>query len=382
LQIGIDASRARLGIRTGTEHYSANVLRALTETGDANKHQFSLYVNSAETDAQKLFGFALPGNFRLRPIPFRRLWTHLRLSREMLRHPPQVLFVPAHVVPPIHPRRTVVTIHDLGYLYYPEAHTRFARWYLHLSTIWSARVARQIIAVSAATAADLQRRYRVPARKIRVVLHGVDPAFRRVDDPAQVAAVTARYGLGGPAPYLLFVGTLQPRKNLAMLIDAFAGLRAQWDEAADGPAPRLALGGKKGWLYKALFAQVKQLGLAEAVRFLGYVADEDLPGLISGAAAVVLPSLYEGFGLPALEALACGAPLLAANASSLPEVTGDAALLLDPHDPPAWTEAMGRILRYPGLRADLAARGPERAAGFTWARCAAETLRVLEEAGR
>jgi glycosyltransferase involved in cell wall biosynthesis len=298
----------------------------------------------------------------------------------MACRPPRVLFVPAHVVPIIHPRRTVVTIHDLGYLYYPEAHTRFSRWYLHWSTIYSARVARRIIAVSAATARDLQTRYNVPAEKIRVVLHGVDPAFRRVTDAA-VAEAAARYGLDGPQPYLLFVGTLQPRKNLGLLIDAFAALLQDWDAAA-GPLPRLALGGKKGWLYDTLFAQVERLELGDAVRFLDYVADADLPILISGATAVMLPSLYEGFGLPALEALACGAPLLAANASSLPEVTGDAALLLDPRDPAAWTAAMRRVLTDPVLRASLSRRGPERAAHFTWARTAAETLRVLEEAGR
>jgi len=283
-------------------------------------------------------------------------------------------------VPLLNPRRTVVTIHDLGYLYYPEAHTRFSRWYLHWSTLFSARTARRIIAVSAATADDLARRYHVPRSKIRVVLHGVDPVFRRITDPAVIAEARVRHGLGA-GPYLLFVGTLQPRKNLSMLIDAFARLLDAWD-AADGPPPRLALGGKKGWLYDTLFAQVERLDLIGRVRFLGYVPDADLPPLMSGATAVVLPSLFEGFGLPALEALACGAPLLAADATSLPEVTGDAALLLDPRNPAAWAAAMRRVLRDPDLRADLARRGPERAAQFTWARTAAQTLAVLEEAGR
>ena len=292
--------------------------------------------------------------------------------------PPQVLFVPAHVVPPIHPPRTVVTIHDLGYLYYPEAHTPSARLYLDGSTRYSARAARRIIAVSDATKRDLVARYGVPARKICVVLHGVDPEFRHVTDPTAVAAAAARYGLDNARPYLLFVGTLQPRKNLGLLIEAFAQLRGGWDPAG-GVLPRLALGGKKGWLYDTLFAQVRQLGLEDDVRFLGYVADGDLPALYSGAAAAVLPSLYEGFGLPALEAMACGTPLLAANASSLPEVTGDAALLVDPRDAGAWTAALDRVLHDPELRADLRWRGTERAAQFTWARTAAETLAVLTE---
>ncbi|HUS13932.1 MAG TPA: glycosyltransferase family 1 protein, partial [Chloroflexia bacterium] len=124
MHIGIDASRALKGIRTGTEHYSANLLRELTVCPGARAHQFSCYVNSDESDPRALFDFDLPAGFRVRAIPFPRLWTHLRLSREMAQHPPRVLFVPAHVVPVIHPRCTVVTIHDLGYLYYPEAHTR------------------------------------------------------------------------------------------------------------------------------------------------------------------------------------------------------------------------------------------------------------------
>lgn len=382
MYIGIDASRGVAGVRTGTEHYSANLLRELARLPAAQAHRFTCYVNSTEQDPRTLFGFDLPAHFRLRPIPFPRLWTHLRLSGEMLHRPPRVLFVPAHVVPPIHPRRSVVTIHDLGYLYYPQAHTHFSRLYLHWSTIYSARVARRIIAVSSATARDLQGRYRVPAAKIRVVLHGVDPAFRRVADSATIREAGARYGLDEARPYVLFVGTLQPRKNLALLIEAFARLRAGWDAAAAGPAPRLALGGKKGWLYDSLFAQVQSLGLADEVRFLGYVADADLPVLISGATVAVLPSLYEGFGLPALEALACGTPLLAADASALPEITGDAALLIDPYDPDAWAAGLRRVLTDPDLRADLTRRGPARAAGFTWARTAAETLRVLEEAGR
>ncbi len=379
LRIGMDASRAASGVRTGTEHYSARLLAALAADPAAGADRFICYVNSTERDPAALFGFGLPPNFTVRAIPFSRLWTHLRLSGEMLTHAPRVLFVPAHVVPLAHPR-TVVTIHDLGYLYYPEAHTSSSRWYLDWSTRYSARVARRVIAVSAATARDLTARYGVPAAKIRVVHHGVDPAFRPVTDRAAVDAALVRHDLAGPAPYLLFVGTLQPRKNLGMLVEAFARMRVAWPESA-GPAPRLALGGKKGWLYDTLFAQVKDRGLEDAVRFLGYVPDGDLPALYSGAAAAVLPSLYEGFGMPALEALACGTPLLAADASSLPEVAGDAALLLDPRDPEAWAAAMTRVLTEPDLRADLARRGLPRAATFTWARTAAETLAVLHEVG-
>src|SRR5438045_3243805 len=148
LTIGIDASRAIISARTGTEHYSTNLLRALAQLPEAGPHHFILYVNlQSEKEARKGLGFELPPNWEISAIPFKRLWTHIRLSREMMRNPPDVLFVPSHVVPLRHPRRTVVTIHDLGYLYFPQAHPFFSLIYLRLSTRFSARAARRVIAV-------------------------------------------------------------------------------------------------------------------------------------------------------------------------------------------------------------------------------------------
>lgn len=380
MHIGIDASRAVRGRRTGTEHYSAHLLHALSRLEQAVQHSFSCYVNSgAEQDALELFGFALPANFTVRHIPFRRAWTHLRLSAEMIQHPPDVLFVPSHVIPLWHPPHSAVTIHDVGYLYYPEAHTRLSRLYLHLSTWFSTRAARLVIAISQATADDLQRHYRVPVAKLRVVRHGCDPAFRPVDDRREQRRVREQYGLPPDRAYILYVGTLQPRKNLGRLVEAYAeGLKAG---RLGQPAPLLVLAGKRGWLYETLFAQVQALGLEAQVRFPDYVAQEDLPTLISGAAAFALPSLYEGFGMPALEAMACGTPLVAANTSSLPEIVGDAGLLLDPNDTAAWVAALEAVLTDPALRVRLQGAGMARVVQFTWPRAAAQTLRVLEEAG-
>lgn len=380
MHIGFDASRAVRGRRTGTEHYSAQLLHALSRLEQAVQHSFSCYVNSpVDQDALELFGFALPANFAVRHIPFRRAWTHARLSAEMIQHPPDVLFVPSHVVPLWHPPHSVVTIHDVGYLYYPEAHTRLSRFYLHLSTWFSTRAARLVIAISQATADDLHRHYRVPKAKLRVVRHGCDPAFRPVDDRGEQTRVRDKYHLPLDRPYLLYVGTLQPRKNLGRLVDAYAaGLEAH---RLGQPEPVLVLAGKRGWLYESLFAQVQALGLEESVLFPDYVAQEDLPTLISGAAAFALPSLYEGFGMPALEAMACGTPLVAANTSSLPEIVGDAGLLVDARDTAAWTEALHAVLTDPALRVRLQGAGMARVVRFTWPRAAAETLRVLEEAG-
>ncbi|MEA2576116.1 MAG: hypothetical protein QOH93_3414 [Chloroflexia bacterium] len=371
LTIGIDASRAVIAQRTGTEHYSASLLAALAQLPEVELYSFRLYVNMAAAgEAQERLGFDLPPKWRIVAAPFPRMWTHLRLSWEMLSRPPRVLFVPSHVVPPCHPRRTVVTVHDLGYLQYPQAHTRASRLYLHLSTFFSARSARRVIAISEATKRDLVRHYRVPPRKISVIYHGRDPIFAPVEDQARVAEVAARYGV--QAPYCLHVGTLQPRKNLGLLIEAWDILRGSMEQP-----PQLLLAGKRGWLYDNLFEMVQARGLTDLVRFADYVERDDLPALYSGALALTFPSLYEGFGLPPLEAMSCGTPVIASTATSLPEVVGDAGILLDPHDPRPWAEAVQRLIRDTGLQSELRRRGLERASRFTWERCAHETLQVL-----
>jgi glycosyltransferase involved in cell wall biosynthesis len=359
--IGIDASRMAWARRTGTEQYTAHLLEALVPQGGS--HRLRLYFNRLPEPRPAWLDQA-----EVRAMPFPRLWTHLRLSWEMLGRPPDVLFVPAHVLPLWRPRRTVVTIHDLGYLHVPGAHPPRRRLELHLSTAWNARVATRVIAISQATKADLVRHYRVPEDKIAVVYHGVEARFRPTPDPA----VPARYGL--PDRYFLYLGTLQPRKNLERLVQAYGRL--------PGDAPALVLAGAKGWYFERIAAAIAGLGLNERVFLPGYVADADVPALLSGALALVYPSLYEGFGLPALEAMACGTPVLAANTSSLPEVVGAAGLLVDPQRVDEIAAAMQRLLADESLRADLGRRGRERAALFSWDRCARETLAVLAPGGR
>jgi glycosyltransferase involved in cell wall biosynthesis len=193
-----------------------------------------------------------------------------------------------------------------------------------------------------------------------------------VRDQQKITDTVARYGIS--RPYCLHVGTLQPRKNLGVLVEAWERLRAEVGEPA-----QLLLAGKRGWLYDDLLKSVESRGLGDLVRFADYVEQEDLPALYSGALAFVFPSLYEGFGLPPLEAMSCGTPVLSSNASSLPEVVGDAGLLLDPNEPGAWADAVKRVMEDEGLRESLSRKGLERAAGFTWERCARETLGVLVE---
>jgi glycosyltransferase involved in cell wall biosynthesis len=366
--IGIDASRAVLAQRTGTEHYSAALLRALADVQEARSRPVILYVNlNDEQQAKEELDFDLPPAWRVRAIPFQRLWTHVRLSWEMLTRPPSTLFVPSHVVPLWHPRRTVVTVHDLGYLEYPQAHTRLSRLYLHLSTRYSAHAAGRVIAISEATKRDLIKHYRIKPRKIAVIYHGRDPIFTPVTDQGRIESTTAKYGI--TQPYCIHVGTLQPRKNLGVLVEAWDMVRARVDRP-----PMLQLAGKRGWLYDSLFQSVQSRGLGDLVKFADYVERDDLPALYSGALALPFPSLYEGFGLPPLEAMSCGTPVLASTASSVPEVVGDAGILLNPNDAAAWADAVERVMQEAPLREELSRKGLARAAQFTWERCARQTL--------
>ena len=379
VRIGIDASRTTRPQRTGTEGYSLALLRSLLSLDSDN--EYTLYFNSPPPSG------LLPVNANTHSclIPLPRLWTHLRLSWEMVRRPPDVLFVPAHVLPLVHPRRTVATIHDLGYYHEPNAHPRRQRMYLEWATRFNAESATRVIADSQATRRDLINVLGIADDKIRVVYLGVDERFRPVVDRELTAAVKAKYGIAGP--YVLFVGTLQPRKNLMRLVEAFGRVARAVDAGYDGMNPydstdpqrqlSLVLAGGKGWWYQDLLRTVEQMDLAGRVVAPGYVNDDDLPVLYSGAELFVLPSLYEGFGLPVLEAMACGTPVVAANVSSLPEIVGDAGVLAVPTDAGDIARAMIRLLMDPARAADLRRRGLEQAHRFTWDRCARQTLDVL-----
>ena len=365
--IGIDASRATATRRTGTENYSLHLIRGLLAQDSG--HRFRLYFNQAPQP--ELFS----GEPECCVIPFPRLWTHVRLSREMAASPPDVLLVPSHVLPLLHPQNSVVTVHDLGYHYYPEAHTLSQNLYLRWSTRFNARSSMRAVADSEATRRDLVRLYGIDPEKLVVVYPGRDESLAPVTDPLALQAVRERYGISGP--YFLHVGTLHPRKNLVRLVQAMSLAGSDLD-----PSLQLVLAGKKGWLYDDVLSEVRRRGLSERVLLTGYLPGADLPAMMSGALAYVFPSLYEGFGFPALEAMACGTPVVCSSASSLPEVVGDAALLFDPLDVEELAAALVRIATDARLRDDLVGRGFGQMQRFSWARCAREVMQVLEEVGR
>ena len=370
--IGIDASRALRARRTGTENYSLQLIRHILALDSG--HRFRLYCDQPLPAALQDLGSA--GQIEIRVIPFPRLWTHLRLSAEVIADPPDVLFVPSHVLPLFHPRRSVVTVHDLGYSAFPEAHRRFSRWYLHVGTRFSARTARHVLADSQATKDDLVRLYGTDPAHVTVIYLGRDAELAPVTDSANLVQVQEKLGIaqsGRHRAYVLAVGTLQPRKNLVRLIEAFAQVRATQTDLC------LVLAGQRGWLSDPIFQRVEELGLREHVLFPGFVSDEDLPALLSGALVFAFPSLYEGFGFPVLEAQACGTPVLTSTTSSLPEVAGQAALFVDPLSTEAIADGLVQLVTDSVLRRRLRTAGFANIQRFSWQRCARETLQVLEQ---
>ena len=351
MKIAIDATESFWPQLTGTGVYTRQLLRQLVLLL-APEELTVLGIRAANLET----GFVPAQSLRLLRSPrYRSVWSQVRLPVHLLGHRYDVLHVPGHKLPALARCRTVVTIHDLAVLKFPATFKPFHRQRLAWFTRNAVRRADRIIAISEATRRDLVELLGAAPDRIDVVHHGVDHELFR--------PVTPRSGR-----YILSVGTLQPRKNYVMLIRAFRRL---------GAPVELLIVGQRGWLWEAIEAEARQ---TPGVRLLGHVADGELPGLYAGAALVAMPSLYEGFGLPLLEAMACGAPVVASNASCFPEVVGEAALTLDPNDVEAWAATMGRVLDDAALRDRLRQQSVARAAQFSWERTAQQTLAVYRKA--
>jgi glycosyltransferase involved in cell wall biosynthesis len=310
----------------------------------------------------------LPLTERAWAILWHRL--HLPLWVELFSGRLDIFHSPDFALPPVRRARTVVTVHDLSFMRVPECSQPSLRAYLLRVVPSSVRRADLVLADSSSTRSDVIELLGVSPDRVRVIYPGVDACFRRVQDTAVLADVRQRYRL--PERFVLSVGTLQPRKNLTRLIEAYAQARLDADV-------KLVIAGGTGWMYEDIFRRMEELRLQGAVYFPGYVADEDLPALYTLADLFVFPSLYEGFGLPPLEAMACGTPVVTSNVSSLPEVVGDAALMVDPRDVEALGKAMVQVLGKPSLRIAMVKRGLAQAQGFTWSRAAKELVRLYHE---
>ncbi len=275
----------------------------------------------------------------------------------------------AYVGPLLTRKPAVVTVHDLSFLRNPERFHFANRAYLQLFTALSVKRAQRVIAVSQHTKKDVMKVYGLPADKIDVVYSGLDAHFKR--SPAQ-AIEEFRAARGLPEKFILYLGTIEPRKNLSTLIRAYAKVR---------PAGiKLVCAGGRGWMYEDIFQTVDELRISREVIFPGFLPEDDLPLWYSAADVFIYPSAYEGFGLPVIEALACGAPTITTDASSLPEAAGEAALLVPPDDIAALADALARLLNDSALQTELAARGPKQAARFSWREAACQTARVYAKA--
>ncbi len=369
--IGIDAHQANKPERTGTEWYTTFLIQAFAR--QQTEDRFVLYAPTPLVDDLRALGQRCSA--RVLRWPPRRGWTHTRFSWEMAAHPPDVLFVPAHTVPVFHPRSTVTTIHDVGFLDMPMAYSRGERWYNTASLRWSVRAARHIIVPSAFTKARLRVHCAVPEDRITIIHHGFRPdAFRPVRDDV-LHEVLRRYRLA--QPYALATGRVEEKKNAGRLIEALNHLLR-----LEPPSElSLVFAGKPGHGFGSIERRVSENSrLRGRVRFLGYVPNADLPALMTGARLFAFATLYEGFGFPILEAQVCELPVLTSTSGAHPEIGGDGAWYVDPFSVAALADGMQRLHKDEQLRQHLRVRGCANLARFSWDRCAGETLRVLQAA--
>ena len=354
MRLAIDTSRVTVARVTGTERYALELIRGIIQQNTA--HHLDLYFRDAPAPD------LLPTSDDVTQyvLPFPRAWTHLRFAAALWRNPPDLTFVPAHTLPALFPGKALVTVHDLGFKYFPQAHPTRSRLYLDWTTRYSAKRATTILADSQATADDLMRFYGTSARKIEVVYPGViAPVITDTD-------IHSKYNL--PERYFLFIGTLQPRKNIARIAQAYA----QYRKTSSDPAA-LVFAGAQGWLYDE-----RWLAGIEGIHAIGYIDEADKGALYHHALALTFPTLYEGFGFPVLEAMHCGTPVIGSTTSSLPELIGEAGLQVDPLDVNAIATAMQRLATDDSLRADLRERGYVQARRFTWESAAAQVLQIIE----
>ncbi|MFH0951049.1 MAG: glycosyltransferase family 1 protein [bacterium] len=420
--IGIDASRANKKHKSGTEWYAYYLIKALAQLDD--KNEYILYtdqpLHAGLLDlTQENFSQAIANlpdkqgwqkitsphnNFKGKVLrwPFRFLWTQGRLSLEMLWHRPDVLFVPAHALPVIHPQKSVVTIHDIGFketekLYSQDLITpqtgldyRMLRLlikiisrgdyvgsqldYLHWSTQYALDKAKRIITISNFSKSEIAKYYQADSDKIKVIYNGYnDRLYKPTALSEATQAVWQKYGIS--QPYIFYVGRLEKKKNTDKLIEAFALVKQHHPEIKH----KLVLVGDASFGFDEIKYQINEFNLNDDIVITGWVAEEDMPHIFSQATAFIFPSNYEGFGIPLLQAMACGTPIVASNIASIPEVAGSVALLFDQTKVHDMAEKIAKIILNQDLREQLIQAGLTRVKNFNWQICAQETLKVINE---
>ncbi len=375
MRIGIDAT-ALPPRPVGAGNYIIELIRSLERLEVA--HEFVIF---AQPHGRELIGVAARPGFEWAMIPerspaHRLIWEQAAFPR-LVAHARLDLLHSLHYTRPMRlPCASVVTFHDMTFFLFPQLHTLSKRLYFPQAIRLSARKADALIADSESTRQDAIRLLRLSPAKIYTVPLGVSPAFHPVLDAYRLEVVRQRYSL--PEHFILYVGLVEPRKNLPMLLRAYQRLQEQLRLQASPELIPLVIVGRFGWQIEQVFELVEALAIKEKVHFSGYIPAEDLPIVYNLADVFVYPSLYEGFGLPPLEAMACGTPVITTAVSSMPEHVGEAGILIPPQDERALFQALLTILQDPDLRRQLSKKGPARAALYSWNRTALETLNVYQ----
>jgi len=422
--IGIDASRANKTRKTGTEWYSYGLIRLFAQIDKEN--QYILYTNEPLTGglldlSDKSYDFNTDvkdkpevsdggyqkikspfNNFQAKVLkwPFSLFWTQGRLSLEMLFNKPDVLFVPSHALPIIHPKKSIVTIHDIGFdkmdnIYKKEnigpanktsrkilnaialiftlgKYRANTLDYLHWTTEFALKHAKKILTVSNFSKQEIVGEYKVDQDKIKVIHNGYNEnLYLECTNDIEINDIAKKYGI--KSPYFLYIGRIEKKKNIAALVEAFAIMR----DNVDDKNIKLVLIGSASYGFDEVNYMIREFGLEHDVIICGWVKEEDLPAIYGGALAFVFPSVYEGFGIPLLQAMSCGVPIVASNVSSIPEVVGEAGLLFNPSYVKSIAEAMEEIFNNKELREKLILLGKERVKNFSWRKSAEETLKEI-----
>ncbi|MFA5318715.1 MAG: glycosyltransferase family 1 protein [Patescibacteria group bacterium] len=395
MTIGIDASRAAKKNKTGVEWYAFNVIKQIVKTGQ-NNVQFVLYFQGKPNEW--LRELEKKENVEIKQLrwPFKFLWTQGRLSLEMLLHAPDVLFIPASAMPIIHPKNTITTIHDVGFMKYPEAYGKWQLKYLKWSTKFAIKHASKIITISEFSKNEIIKYFKVDSNRIFVTLLACDTEkFRIINDQEKIKNVLAKYKID--APYILFVGRLEEKKNIIGLLESFSLLKergidsrdviqknihttpasSSFEEGNEIKLPQLVLAGSKGYSWDKAEELIKKNNLQNNIILTGYLPEEDLPYLYNDAELFLFPGLYEGFGMPILEAMACGTTVITSNTTSCPEVGGEAVVYVNPDNYKEIAEVIKQVLEDNNLRQNMIKKGLERVKEFSWEKCGKETLEIF-----
>ena len=399
MNIGIDASRALRPIKTGTEWYNVEIIRHLVDLD--KKNNYVLY-SQKQPEAPLL---NLPQNVSWRVMPFPRGWTLLRLSLEMLTNPPDVLFIPAHTLPLISPKKSVVMVHDLGFIHNPELYPARQKIYHNFVINYVKKHATHILTPTEFTRQDLIKTLGISPEKITTVWHGFDDNLYHPRPVSNHAST--QYG-----EYIFYIGRLETKKNIVNLVKAFDLFRSSChsestlschseptlschsepageesrssDRTPQLPATnyKLLLAGKPSHGYEQIKEAINNSPYKKDIIELGYLVEEDVPVYMSNAALFAFPTSFEGFGIPIIQAMACGCPVVASDNTCIPEITGNAAILIDPQNPSQIAKAMQEILTNKEKREKLIQKGLHQAKKFSWQTSAKETLKVIENVGQ